>query len=115
MAAFDLIVFGGGTGNTVASAAATEGLETALIEKGPLGGLCLNRDCNPSKMLIQHANLANRIRNADQFGIDDLRFGEFVREVNTELANTANKKEVLCRIARRRRDSGFSSTNQSVC
>lgn len=97
MTDFDLIVFGGGTGNTVASAAAAEGLETALIEKGPLGGLCLNRGCNPSKMLIQHANRINRIREADQFGIDasidEVRFDEFVREVNDELADIASRKE----------------------
>jgi mycothione reductase len=98
MSEFDLIVFGGGTGNTVASAAADEGLETALIEKGPVGGLCLNRGCNPSKMLIQHANLVNRIRDADQFSIDasidNVHFSEFVRDVNTELANAANQKEI---------------------
>jgi mycothione reductase len=97
MADFDLIVFGGGTGNTVASAAAAEGLEMALIEKGPLGGLCINRGCNPSKMLIQHANVANRIRDAGQFGIDanieEVHFGEFVREVNDELADAASGKE----------------------
>ncbi|WP_227380567.1 dihydrolipoyl dehydrogenase family protein [Haladaptatus halobius] len=96
MADFDLIVFGGGTGNTVASAAAAEGLDTALIEKGPIGGLCLNRGCNPSKMLIQHANVVNRIRRAGEFGIDaridDIRFGEFVREVNNELAEAASTK-----------------------
>lgn len=97
MAEFDLIVFGGGTGNTVASAAAEEGLETALVEKGPLGGLCLNRGCNPSKMLVQHANVANRIREADQFGIDasidEVRFGEFVDDVNSELAAAADQKQ----------------------
>jgi mycothione reductase len=97
MADFDLLVFGGGTGNTVASAAAEEGLETALIEKGPLGGLCLNRGCNPSKMLIQHATVANRIRDANQFGIDahidDIHFGELVREVNDELGEAAEGKE----------------------
>jgi mycothione reductase len=97
MTDFDLIIVGGGTGNTVASAAAAEGLETALIEKGPLGGLCLNRGCNPSKMLIQHANLTNRIRDAGQFGIDasieEVHFSEFVREVNEELAAAADGKQ----------------------
>lgn len=97
MVDFDLIVFGGGTGNTVASAAAAEGLETALVEKGPLGGLCLNRGCNPSKMLIQHANVINQIRDADRFGIDasieDINFGAFVRSVNAELADAASGKE----------------------
>ena len=97
MTEFDLVVLGGGTGNTVASAAAAEGLETALIEKGPLGGLCLNRGCNPSKMLIQHATRLNQIRDANQFyidaSVDDIRFSEFVHEVNTELADVANAME----------------------
>lgn len=93
---FDLIVIGGGTGNTVASTAASEGVETALIEKGPLGGTCLNRGCNPSKMLIQHATVANRIRDSERFSIESniegVRFGEFVREVNGSLADRADQK-----------------------
>jgi dihydrolipoamide dehydrogenase len=97
MTDFDCLVFGGGTGNTVASAAAAEGLETALVEKGPLGGLCLNRGCNPSKMLIEHARTLERVRNADQFGIEasieDVRFGELVRGVNDELAAIAEEKK----------------------
>ncbi|SEL52055.1 dihydrolipoyl dehydrogenase family protein [Haloferax larsenii] len=70
MADFDLVVIGGGTGNTVASNAAAEGLETALVEPGPLGGTCLNRGCNPSKMLIQHATRLNQIRDAARFRIE---------------------------------------------
>ena len=97
MTDFDVIVFGGGTGNTVASAAAAEGFETALIEKGPIGGLCLNRGCNPSKMLIQHATVANTTRDADRFGIDanieEVHFGDLVREVNDELADIAESKK----------------------
>ena len=96
MTEFDLIVFGGGTGNRVASAAAEAGMETALVEKGPIGGLCLNRGCNPSKMLIQHATVANRVREASRFGIDasidEVRFSGFVREVNDELAAVADRK-----------------------
>lgn len=52
MADFDVLVIGGGTGNNVAAAAADADRETALVEPGPLGGTCLNRGCNPSKMLI---------------------------------------------------------------
>ncbi len=97
MAQFDCIVFGGGTGNTVASAAADEGLDTVLIEKGPLGGTCLNRGCNPSKMLIQHANALDDVRAAADFGIEttveEVHFSEFAREVNDELAEVASGKE----------------------
>ncbi|ELZ17113.1 dihydrolipoyl dehydrogenase family protein [Natrinema limicola] len=70
MADFDVIVVGGGTGNNVAAAAADAGLDTALVEPGPLGGTCLNRGCNPSKMLIQAANAVNHVRDAERFHVD---------------------------------------------
>ena len=43
MADFDVLVIGGGTANNVAAAPANQGLETALVEPGPLGGTRLNR------------------------------------------------------------------------
>jgi Pyruvate/2-oxoglutarate dehydrogenase complex, dihydrolipoamide dehydrogenase (E3) component, and related enzymes len=69
MGDFDVLVIGGGTGNNVAAAAADAGLETALVEPGPLGGTCLNRGCNPSKMLLQTANAANDVRDAAKFHV----------------------------------------------
>ncbi len=70
MADFEMLVIGGGTGNNVAAAAADAGLETALVEPDKLGGTCLNRGCNPSKMLIQAANAANAVRDAEKFHVD---------------------------------------------
>jgi dihydrolipoamide dehydrogenase len=70
MTAFDLVVVGGGTGNNVAAAGADAGLETALVEPGPLGGTCLNRGCNPSKMLIQAANAVNDVESAGKFHVE---------------------------------------------
>jgi dihydrolipoamide dehydrogenase len=70
MGHYDVLVVGGGTGNNVAAAAADAGLDTALVEKGPLGGTCLNRGCNPSKMVIQSAVAADHVRNAEQFHVD---------------------------------------------
>lgn len=70
MTDFDVLVIGGGTGNNVAAAAADAGLETALVEPGPLGGTCLNRGCNPSKMLLQAANAVNDVNEAGKFHVD---------------------------------------------
>ncbi|MFC6722296.1 dihydrolipoyl dehydrogenase [Halobacteriaceae bacterium SHR40] len=67
MSEYDLLVIGGGTGNNVAAAGADAGLDTALVEKGKLGGTCLNRGCNPSKMVIQAANAVNNVRDAEKF------------------------------------------------
>ena len=65
---FDLIVIGAGAGLNVAVEAAERGLKTAIIEKGPMGGTCLNRGCIPSKIMIHSAEVAETIKNADSFG-----------------------------------------------
>lgn len=95
MADFDVVVIGGGTGNNVAAAAAEAGQQAALVEKGPLGGTCLNRGCNPSKMLIQRANVVNTVRDAGRFGIDasvdGIDYAGFVDEVASTLSGIAEE------------------------
>ena len=50
---YDVIVIGSGVGTIISDEASTQGLKTALIDKGPLvGGTYLNWGCIPSKMLI---------------------------------------------------------------
>lgn len=52
MKEYDVIVIGAGTGLTIAFEAQTAKLTVALIDKGNVGGTCLNVGCVPSKMLI---------------------------------------------------------------
>lgn len=53
-AAFDVAVVGAGAaGLSVAYGAARLGLSVALIERGEMGGECLNTGCIPSKALLQ--------------------------------------------------------------
>ena len=70
MQEFDLIVIGSGSGLDVANAAAQSGLKVAIIEKGRMGGTCLNRGCIPSKLLIHSADVVETIKNAGLFGIN---------------------------------------------
>ncbi|RRJ31414.1 dihydrolipoyl dehydrogenase family protein [Halocatena pleomorpha] len=96
MRSHDLIVLGGGTGNVVASAAADAGLDVALIERGRLGGTCLNRGCNPSKKLIHHADIVETVRQANSFGIDasldSIAFADIVDTVTTTITEAAEHK-----------------------
>jgi len=69
MQEFDLIVIGSGSGLDVANAAAQHGMKVAVIEKGRMGGTCLNRGCIPSKLLIHSADVTETIRTAGLFGI----------------------------------------------
>lgn len=66
---YDVIVIGSGGGTKLVRPVAKLGKKVAVIEKGPLGGTCLNRGCIPSKMLIHTAHLASLIRNTNQFDI----------------------------------------------
>lgn len=76
----DVAVIGGGPGGyTAAIRAAQLGLETVLIEKGQLGGLCTNTGCIPSKALIHAAGLMHEAQNADAMGIDATIKTDFAR------------------------------------
>jgi len=67
---FDLAVVGSGPGGYVAAIrAAQQGLSTALIESGRLGGVCLNRGCIPSKALLRSAQLYEQMLRAGDFGL----------------------------------------------
>ena len=67
----DICVIGGGPGGlSVAAAAAAFGVPTVLIERGKMGGDCLNTGCVPSKALLAAAKRAEAIRNAGAFGIN---------------------------------------------
>jgi pyruvate/2-oxoglutarate dehydrogenase complex dihydrolipoamide dehydrogenase (E3) component len=66
----DLVVIGGGTGGLVSAlVAAGIGARVALVERGRLGGDCLWTGCVPSKSLLAAADLAYRIRHADDVGL----------------------------------------------
>lgn len=67
---YNLVVIGGGTAGLVAAmGAAGLGARVALIERGLLGGDCLNVGCVPSKALISAARAAARVRDAPRFGV----------------------------------------------
>ncbi len=69
MKRYDVIVIGSGVGLSLAFKAVAAGRKVALIERGPLGGTCLNVGCVPSKMLIYPADLVQDIREARRLGI----------------------------------------------
>jgi dihydrolipoamide dehydrogenase len=67
---FDLVVLGAGTGGyTAAFRAAQLGLRVALVDQYKIGGTCLHIGCIPTKAMLETADLLDRIRKADQYGI----------------------------------------------
>jgi dihydrolipoamide dehydrogenase len=69
MKQYDVIVIGSGAGTIIADEAVAKGLKVALVDKGPLGGTCLNLGCVPSKVLIYAADRIVEIQEAKKLGI----------------------------------------------
>ena len=94
MEEFDFLVIGSGSGLDVANVAANRGQSVAVVEKGPLGGTCLNRGCIPSKQLLYHADVYETIEDAGEFHIDaeieNVDFAEMVREVNEDVGESSS-------------------------
>ncbi|MBI4274104.1 MAG: FAD-dependent oxidoreductase [Rhizobiales bacterium] len=71
----DLCVIGAGSGGlSVAAATAAFGVPVVLIERGKMGGDCLNYGCVPSKALIAASRRAHGARESTRFGLRQPRF-----------------------------------------
>lgn len=67
----DLAVIGSGPGGYEAALlAAKAGMKVTLIEKGPLGGLCVNWGCIPTKALLRSAEVFDLLKKAASYGLD---------------------------------------------
>ena len=90
----DFVVIGSGSGLDVANAAANQGQSVGVVEKGPLGGTCLNRGCIPSKQLLYHADVLETIERAGEYDIDaevrGVDFASIVRAVNEDVGADAD-------------------------
>lgn len=66
--AFDLIIVGSGSGNSIPSY--LDDWKIAIVERDVFGGTCLNRGCIPSKMFVYPADVAVASATSAKLGID---------------------------------------------
>lgn len=67
---YNLLVIGAGPGGYVAAIRAAQlGMKTAVIERGRLGGLCLNWGCIPTKALLKSAELYETVKKGGAYGL----------------------------------------------
>ena len=67
---FDCVVIGAGPGGYVAAIRAAQlGMATAVVERGAVGGRCLNVACIPAKAVLRAADILSEVREAGDFGI----------------------------------------------
>ncbi len=68
---FDLIVIGSGPGGYVAAIRASQlGMNTAVIERSELGGICLNWGCIPTKALLKSVQALHYATHASDYGFE---------------------------------------------
>jgi dihydrolipoamide dehydrogenase len=67
---FDVVILGGGPGGYVAAIRAAQlKLNTAVVERENLGGICLNWGCIPTKALLRSAEVYHLMQHGDAYGL----------------------------------------------
>src|SRR5919108_208814 len=67
---YDCVVIGSGPGGYVAAIRAAQlGMKTAVLEKGDVGGRCLNEACIPAKAILRVAEVFSEVQHASSFGV----------------------------------------------
>ncbi len=70
MKRYDMVVIGGGNaGLAAAYGVAGAKRHVALVDKGPVGGLCSLAGCNPKKVFVRAAEMLDHVRHAGEHGI----------------------------------------------
>ena len=69
MKEYDLIVIGSGVGMRLLGLAHEQGIKVAVIERGPMGGTCLNRGCIPTKVLTYLADIIMQAEHLNDLGV----------------------------------------------
>src|SRR5215467_7067912 len=71
MRSYDFVAIGGGnTGLTASYRIAGAGKKVALVDRGPVGGLCSLAGCNPKKVLVRATEVLDEVRRSGEHGID---------------------------------------------
>ena len=67
---YDLVIIGAGPGGYIAAKkAAKAGMSVVIIDKGEVGGTCMNRGCIPTKALIHASTLYREMTECEKFGL----------------------------------------------
>src|SRR2546427_12830393 len=87
----DVIVVGSGqAGVPLATRLARAGKQVILVERGELGGTCVNTGCTPTKTMLASARAAHVARTATRLGV---RTGQ----VEVDLAAVVDRKDAIVR------------------
>jgi len=90
----NLIVIGGGAGGLVSAyIAAAVKSKVTLIEAHKMGGDCLNYGCIPSKAIIKSAKIAQQMRHAENYGLENVEPKFSFKKVMARVHDVISKVE----------------------
>ncbi len=88
---YDVIVIGGGSGGyAAADTAQSTGAKVAIVDPGPLGGLCILRGCMPTKTILRSSDIMALMKRAEEFGLS-------ASGIQADLAAIIDRKHRLIR------------------
>ena len=85
-----IVIGGGSAGYAAARTARDAGADVAIVDQGPLGGLCILRGCMPTKAILRSAEVAALFRRAKEFGLSSV-------SVRADLSAIVDRKDRLVR------------------
>ena len=101
---FDAIIIGTGqAGPSLAASLAKNGLNVAILEKGSLGGTCVNVGCTPTKAYVASARRAFIANNSTDLGV------EINGSVHINLKKIKERKDKIIQDSRSGLEEMFSS------
>src|ERR1700754_2011962 len=99
---YDAIVIGTSQGGRfLPIELAKAGQKVALIERGQLGGACVNTGCTPTKTMVASARLAHQARRGAEYGVG-------IGPVSVDLAAVRERKRSMVAGARQNYASRLS-------
>lgn len=95
MIEYNAIVIGSGCGMNIVESAIDHDMSVALVDRGPLGGTCLNLGCIPSKMLIHAADRIVEAQEARKLGVTagiaDIDFGSIMERMRKSVSESRDE------------------------
>lgn len=68
---YDFVVIGAGnTGLAAAYRVAAAGRRVAIVDRGPIGGLCSLAGCNPKKVFVRATEVLDEVRRSGEHGVE---------------------------------------------
>ena len=93
MKEYDIIAIGTGSAMNLISPVIDQfpDIRVAVVENGPVGGICLTRGCIPSKMILYPAEIIETIKRAEQFGITATIENIDFKKIMSSMRHTINE------------------------